>query len=130
MKKIILLCCIASLLISCNKNKKPDYRYRLIGYIYNSHDSTPFANTEFKVFRVSNNLSGKKVEEEFFTTDDIGHFDLITSIAGVLTWPAYFDGAVYTGPPFFVSQKETSTTDESNRIYNINYDTLYTTPFH
>lgn len=129
MKNIIIFCCIASFLLSCNKNKKPDFRYRVIGYIYNSIDSTPFENTQFKIYNLSHTLSGKKTQETFFTTDSKGYFDVTSSFGGLLAWPAYFDGAAYTGPPHF-GFSGTNYTDETNRIYVTTMDTIYTTPYH
>ena len=127
MKQFFLISlCLIILSTSCKKRK--NYTSRIIGHIYNSIDSTPFKNTQFKIYSYSYYPS--KTEEAFFATDKNGSFDFSsTMVSGSIVWPSYYTGAAYTGPPKLGIGKRTST-DEKNKIYTYNYDTLYTTPFH
>lgn len=132
MKKHTIIIIIFALFInSCSKHRTQAFKYRVIGYIYNSIDSTPFVNTQFKVYQYSpSNLGSKsKTEETFFYTDDGGHFDITCSHAGILVWPSYHMGAAYIGPPYLGNGVK-SETDEVNKIYITYFDTLYTTPYH
>jgi hypothetical protein len=132
MKQISLITiCLTLVLFSCGKKETKKMQYHLLGYIFNSSDSTPFANTKFKVYNhaYANGVSKEKVEEFFFTTDNLGHFDVTTEITGLLTWPSYSYGAVYTGPPHLGMPKRDET-DNVNRINTTYFDTLYTTLYH
>lgn len=116
---------------SCNKKGQKSYKYRCIGYIFNKNDSTPFSNTNFKLYKYTgdNGISQAKTEETFFTTDATGHFDFTAEHAGSLVWPSYIHGAAYIGPPYFGNGKREQT-DEPNKIIITYFDTLYTTPYH
>ncbi len=116
---------------SCTREKLPDKRNIFIGYIYNSIDSTPFQDTEFKVYFYNKNpLTGEvTLDEDFFYTDENGYFNHTTDmVQGVLAWPSYFEGA-FNGPPHFGAPNR-FTEDEENRVYTHYYDTIYTTPYY
>jgi hypothetical protein len=133
MKQISLITiCLTLVLFSCGKKKVLDWTKNSSGYIYNSNDNTPFKNTKFKIYyhTYANGVSKDKVEEEYFYTDENGHFNFTTSITGgLLVWPSYSYGAVYVGPPHFGNPKSENV-DNAKRIYTDNYDTLYTTPYY
>jgi len=87
MKIIFVLLLIIPLMnISCVKKSKK-FRYRGVGYIYNSLNSTPFTNTQFKVFNYIHATYTK--QEAFFYTDSKGAFDVTSDFGGVLAWPSY-----------------------------------------
>ena len=133
MKKLLFIIFLISAMISsCKKNSNKEFSHRRIGYIYNKNDSTPFVNTKFKVYyhRPSNGLNKEILKEVYFYTNANGFFDITTSInSGKLVWPSFYDGAAYTGPPYFGNSKRWET-DEANKIYISYFDTLYTTPYH
>ncbi len=117
--------------VSCTKRKQPIDKFILVGYIYNSIDSTPFKDTRFKFYSYKKNpLTGEEdLKEDFFYTDEEGYFNHTTSmIMGKIVWTSYFDGAYNGPPPFGNVQRENR--DDVNRIYTYYYDTLYTTPYY
>ena len=132
MNKIILTLTVFILFLnSCGKDKKKVFTYKRLGYIYNSIDSTPFKNTEFKVYHYNPSMAGLpgELEETLFFTNGKGYFEVTTSItSAVIVWPSYFTGAGYSGPPHFGTSKR-YVTDNENNIVTFYYDTLYTTPY-
>ena len=131
MKKIVLLLIVMIVtLVSCNKNRSKKFTSRLVGYIYNKNDTTPFANTQFKLYSSPSSFNVTEAKEEYFYTDSKGYFDVSTSMTYMdITWPSYHEGAAYVGPPPF-SDPKYSTQDEKNKIRTYFQDTLYTTPYH
>jgi len=131
MKKVIINLMVLSVIFfsACNKNKKK-IQTNLKGYIYNSNDSTPFRNTQFKFYLETNSpISAREVTEDFFYTDEEGRFDLITEMyMGSIVWPSFHEGAAYVGPGKFgnVSRSEPVNDEGIRTAY---YDTLYTTPY-
>lgn len=127
MKQLILIAILVPFLFTSCVKKSKKYKYRSYGYLYNSTDSLPFINTQFKVFNYDHASYTK--HETFFTTNDKGFFDVTSDFGGVLAWPSYIEGAAYAGPPYFNIPNAYSI-DEVNKIYITNCDTLYTTPYH
>ena len=112
---------------SCNHKDKQQFRF--FGYIYNSNDSTPFTNTNFKLWKGHDNASTTD-KETFFTTDSKGYFDITNDgLNGVeVAWPSYINGAGYFGPPIMTPKSQI--TSSVNKIVTLAFDTLYTTPYH
>lgn len=130
MRKVIFLIFISALFYSsCSKQRTKKYQYRVIGYIYNNNDNTPFANTKFKVYSPPSSFNVTDAKESYFYTDSKGYFDFISEHSGGLVWPSYHNGASYVGPPDFGNSKRWET-DEVNKLYISYYDTIYTTPYH
>jgi hypothetical protein len=117
--------------VSCRKNEKMQFRFK--GYIYNKNDSTPFANTNFKLFEHSWN-SQPAYRETYFTTDENGYFDLTNDgkQGRSPAWPSYVDGAAYLGPPRMQMDSITGSyhQDFENHVTTINFGNLYTTPYY
>lgn len=116
---------------SCKKEKQEPYKNIHVGYIYNSNDNTPFANTKFKIynFTQATGASNSQTEESFFNTDNNGRFNHTTEMyMGELVWPSYFEGAAYAGPPPLGDPIKWEQ-DTENKINTYFYDTLYTTPY-
>jgi hypothetical protein len=126
---LILFSFIIISIISCEKKEKSFYIH--YGYIYNSNTNKPFSNTEFKLFyRRSLTL---KEDELFFKTDSLGYFYVKTDNSRAtypqMTWPSYFEGAAYYGPPPFRSGNNSTIYSENNNQITY-WDTIFTTPYY
>jgi hypothetical protein len=124
--KISMLLLIIVFFSACKKKNKKQYRF--IGYIYNSIDSTPFTNTNFKLWEKGGTYLAD--HETPFTTDDNGYFDLTNDgTDGVsVSWPSYCDCAGYLGPQM-PSAKYDNFNSETN-LRTVYYDTIYSIPYH
>lgn len=128
----LLLTLIALVFLGCGR-KKEKMQFRFIGNIYNKNDSTPFANTKFKLYERWVN-SNPPYKESPFTTDDAGHFDISNDgkMGNSPAWPSFYDGAAYMGPPLMRMDSITGSynQDFENNVTTINFGNLYTTPYH
>ena len=133
MKKISLIFLISILYISCTKSDKSHkVKYRYMGYVYNSQDSLPFANTQFKFYYQYHSLNNILITgDSLFTTDNKGYFDVSfdNSSGASLCWPAYFSGAAYLGPPMMFPKRVVEDVNNYN-FYYVYYDTAFTTPYY
>jgi hypothetical protein len=130
MKYILIIITILLSTQACIKKHELPKTIRIVGFIYNSNDSTPFKNTKFKIFK--SNGKYKEPNEEFFYTDSIGAFDYSTttmSSSNGLFWPSYFEGAAYLGPPMLGNSEKWEYNEVTN-THTSYFDTLYTTPYH
>lgn len=127
MKYFILILTLSVIFFSCIKKNPLPRTLRVVGYIYNSNDSTPFKNTKFKLYY---RKGWYDADEEYFYTDSVGHFDYSTTTmsSGGIYWPSYFEGAAYLGPPKLGIGKRDDYNEENN-TWTTYYDTLYTTPY-
>lgn len=104
MKKLLPFISIYMLLVvlySCKKDKDdPANIATYTGYIYNAADSTPYANTSFKLYQLDGgNLgNGYKSTEEVkpFTTNDEGYFSVeFNVISNGTIWVCFTDTKNY-----------------------------------
>jgi hypothetical protein len=95
MKQLFFLILGFLFMFSCDDGTPHIFRHR--GYIYSSIDSTPFKNTQFKVYN-QNYIHPDRSITTLFYTDSTGYFDVSASHMGGIYWPSYYDGAGYMGP--------------------------------
>jgi hypothetical protein len=115
-------------ILSISACKKRDRKYKYYGYVYNSIDSTPFKNTNFKLWEKGNTYG--QDHETPFLTDNKGYFDFTIAAGNGLfvTWPSYNDAAGYLGPDKLLFKSEFLNSDGT--LNTIVFDTVYTTPYH
>jgi hypothetical protein len=123
--KLSLLLFIIVIASSCKKKTR---MFRFYGYIYNSIDSTPFKNINFKLWEKG--YTGSAPHETPFTTDSKGYFDITTEVGNgtSICWPSYCDCAGYLGPESLDAKSEFLNSDGT--LNTIVFDTVYTTPYH
>jgi hypothetical protein len=125
---IIKISIFIILIASISSCKKRIRKYRIYGYIYNSIDSTPFKNTNFKLWEKG--YTGSAPHETPFTTDSKGYFDITNDgkNGSAVVWPSYCECASYLGPNMATNKSEFQNSDGT--LYTVVYDTIYTTPYH
>jgi hypothetical protein len=126
MKQLFFLILGFLFMFSCDDDITRNVRHR--GNIYSSIDSTPFKNTQFKVYN-QNYIHPDRSITTLFYTDSTGHFDVVVPHLGDVCWLSYYDGAGYMGPPIFdiISGKDTVYGNVEQRI--VEYK-VYTKPWH
>jgi hypothetical protein len=130
MKYLIVLCSVLLLFASCRKKKQVIFRF--YGYVYNSIDSTPFSETQLKLYE-PNPTNIIKFRESFFTTDDDGYFDISNNgeQGKQVAWPSYSHiSPDYVGPPSMRADSSTSEFGDDKVIHTMYFDTLYTVPYY
>jgi hypothetical protein len=125
---IVKISLLLILIISLTACKKRERKFRFYGYIYNSIDSTPFANTNFKLWKKGYTYGAD--HETPFITDDNGYFDLTNdgTDGSSIAWPSYEDAAGYLGPQTLSPKSEFLNSDGT--LNTVVFDTVYTTPYH
>jgi hypothetical protein len=116
-------------ILSMSACKKRERKYRYYGYVYNSIDSTPFKNTNFKLWEKGNTY-GKNHETPFVTNNN-GFFDITNSggEGSSVAWPSYVDAAGYLGPILMLGTKD-QICNSDGTLCTITFDTVYITPYH
>jgi hypothetical protein len=124
--KLSFLLFIIFSLNACKKKNK--VQYKVYGYIYNSIDSTPFTNTNFKLWEKGNTYDSD--HETPFMTDDNGYFDITIDVGKGISvcWPSFCDCAGYLGPQ--LSDPVSETINSETNLHTIYYDTIYSIPYH
>jgi hypothetical protein len=130
MKNLFFYSILSYLLIGCfeNDNIVPKTS-RNRGYIYNINDSTPFRNTQFKVYESGGAFNREGDSTRLFFTDSNGYFDVTTRFAGGIYWTSYHRGAAYLGPQRI---EEYAFKDSTGYMIDqhINEYKAYTKPWH